>query len=199
MIMYVSHICLLFSQDIVLVLFNLALNQLPWCQQSIPCSSHLFIAGWLPEEGIWRVWQGRRNHQPDLHGDDPEEHGGGRHQGAVAVETEIIISSYLHTCIPLVVWHGELLSWGGRGGHRQIQLLHVLSGCEWNDTVVVGRNILKMMQTDYPTFPCPGCRQVPDRGWRGADEGGAEGGVQDLRQGGAGLHHHRCAQGRASI
>ena len=48
---------------------------------------HVFIAGGLPEEGIWRVWQGRRNHQPDLHGDDPEEHGGGRHQGAVVVET----------------------------------------------------------------------------------------------------------------
>ena len=52
---------------------------------------HVFIAGGLTEEGIWRVWQGRRNHQPDLHGDDPEEHGGGRHQGAVLVEIEIII------------------------------------------------------------------------------------------------------------
>ena len=42
-------------------------------------------------------------------------------------------------------------------------------------------------------------RQVPDRGGRGGTEAGAEGSLQDLRQGRPGLHHHRCAQGDPQV
>ena len=93
--MIIPYTIVLYPQ--VLLLFNPVQNQLPQCQQRPPCSLHVFIAGGLPEEGIWRVWQGRRNHQPDLHGDDPEEHGGGRNQGAVMVEIEIIF--FLHVLV----------------------------------------------------------------------------------------------------
>ena len=111
------------------------------------------MTGRLPEEGIWRVWQGRRNHQPDFHGDDPEEHGGGRHQGEVLVEIAIIISSYVYcNCSP--TWRTTQLRWMRRTPANSTSPCFVRSSWIFNGTVARGRKLLKIIQTKY-TPPSP--------------------------------------------